>query len=245
MTTNYNAATRTLVTSRTAGAGRGGDHSTIDLQGLTFRTLRVFRREGTYKGAEHGGTRSATWRCRCVACGLEQIARSDQLRAGRARCRRCRCAGTRMDYSKVWPCWLRYEDDPVAVADMGNPRMGRPPISLLGQLFDTHQVIARAENNEGVCWLCRCQDCGEELIAKTLRLREGRVFCPCTGKQPPATGRPRTRPERVQQPTLGRARALRIRIARELGVTDESPAATRLRVGQRFWQEVEQLDEVA
>jgi hypothetical protein len=91
-----------------------------------------------------------------------------------------------------------YEDDPKAVADLGSPRMGRPPRALLGQTLDTLQVIARAEPAAGVCWLCRCQVCGEELIAETQRLQEGRVFCPCTGKKPPAIGRPRTRPERVQ-----------------------------------------------
>jgi hypothetical protein len=232
-TTTYNPATRTLVTSRTPGQGQGGDHSTIDLRGLSFRTLRVLRREGTYKPAP-----SATWRCLCMACGLEQVERSDRLRAGRARCRRCRGEGTR-DYSNVWPSWLRFKDDPAAVADMGSPRNGRPPVSLLDQHFDTLEVVARAgSDRSGVRWLCRCEDCGEELIAGSLRLREGRIFCPCTGKKSPATGRPRTRPERLQRPNPGR-HALRTMIAQDLGVTEESPPADRMQVGRRFWKEIE------
>jgi hypothetical protein len=240
--TDYNAATRTLVTSRTPGQGQGGDHSTIDLQGLTFRTLRVLRREVT---ALRG---SATWRCRCMACGLDQVQRSDRLRDGRARCRRCRGSGERRDYAKAWPCWLRYEDDAAAVEDIGSARMGRPPTNLLGHRWDTLEVVARAENSPvGVRWLCRCTDCGEELIAETVRLQEGRVFCRCTGKLPPAIGRPRTRPERAQPQSRVNAprHALRLRIARKLGATNESPAAERRRVTRQFWKEVEQLDKVA
>jgi hypothetical protein len=146
-----------------------------------------------------------------------------------------------MDYAKAWPCWLRYEDDPAAVADLGSPRVGRPPRDLLGQRWGTLEVIARAENsnagnrNERVRWICQCQDCGEELITEGLRLQEGRIFCPCTGKRPPGLGRPRSRP--LPDPDLGiqarqARRTLRIRIARELGM----PAAE---VGRRFWQEIE------
>jgi Zn finger protein HypA/HybF involved in hydrogenase expression len=231
--TDYNPATRTLVPVP-AGAGRGGDHSTIDLRGLTFRTLRVLRREVT---ALRG---SATWRCRCMACGLKQVQQSNRLRDGQARCRRCRGSGERLDYSKSWPCWLRYEDEPAAVEDMGSPRMGRPPRDLLEQRFDTLEVVARAENKNargrGVRWRCVCEDCGEELIAETMRLQEGRIFCPCTGKKPPGLGRPRSRP--LPEPLWkhgepGERAALRIRIARELG--HGSPAE----VGRRFWQEVE------
>jgi hypothetical protein len=145
-----------------------------------------------------------------------------------------------------------YEDDPMAVADMGSPRMGRLPRSLIGQTLDTLQVIARVESNDAgtrarVRWVCRCQDCGEELTAETQRLQEGRVFCPCTGKKPPATGRPRTRPERAQPQSRVNAprHALRIRIARELGVTNGSPTEERRRVTRQFWKEVEQLDKVA
>jgi hypothetical protein len=145
-------------------------------------------------------------------------------------------------------CYLAIGDD-LLLKLYPARRVGRPPINLFGQLFDTLHVVARAGSDKrGMRWLCRCEDCGEELIAGSLRLREDRVFCPCTGKKPPATGRPRgwrhqaegTRPECVQAIAAQSPRhALRSRIARDLGVTEGSPAADRRRVAKKFWKEIE------
>ena len=67
-------------------------------------------------------------------------------------------------------------------------------LDLTGQRFGKLTVIAPAENiGSRTAWLCRC-DCGQETVAKTVRLRDGhRTSCGCDkehfGESPAVVGR--------------------------------------------------------
>ncbi len=70
----------------------------------------------------------------------------------------------------------------------------RKKLNLTGQRFGKLTVLAPAENvGPRTAWLCRCE-CGKEIVAKTVRLRDGRqTSCGCdrefTGKSLAEAGR--------------------------------------------------------